>query len=340
MSEPESPQGERGATRAGRPALAPAGLAEERTLSADTAVRGTEPKAPAATSRNRPRRTTEEKVWGTLRVLTIIFLVLITVMPFWYMIVLSVRPIAEVVLNPGKIWVGFSEITTESYRAVLRSTENGGQGFLVFLRNSGFVALVTTAVTLLAAVPGAYAVSRLRFRGRKIISGMFLVVYLFPPMVLAIPLFVLFTRFGLRGSLLGLALVYVAQTVPVAIYMLRNYFETIPESLEEAGLMDGLTHLGVLRRISLPLAIPSVTATGLYVFMIAWNEFLFALLFLLEAPNKWTVSLGLSRLAGSIEVPSTILMAGSVVLTVPIVLLFFFAERKLVEGLTSGAEKG
>jgi multiple sugar transport system permease protein len=312
-------------------------------VSAETAVRDTEPEVPArarGTRRRRAQRTTEEKIWGVLRVLTIAFLVVITIMPFWYMVVLSLRPIAEVVVHPGKIWVSFSEVTADSYRSVLRSSDDGGQGFLTFLRNSGFVALVTMAVTLLGAVPGAYAVSRLRFRGRKLISGLFLVVYLFPPMVLAIPLFVLFTRLGLRGSLLGLALVYVAQTVPVAIYMLRNYFETIPESLEEAGLMDGLTHLGVLRRISLPLAIPSVTATGLYVFMIAWNEFLFALLFLLEAPSKWTVSLGLSRLSGSIEVPSTVLMAGSVVLTVPIVILFFFAERKLVEGLTSGAEKG
>jgi multiple sugar transport system permease protein len=288
----------------------------------------------------RRRRTTEEKVWGTLRWITIVLLVAITVLPFWYMVVLSVRPIQEVVLHPAKVWVSFSEATIGSYRTVLKSTDNGGQGFIGFMRNSGFVAVVTTVVTLLAAIPGSYAVSRLRFGGRRLVSGLFLVVYLFPPMVLAIPLFVLFTRLGLRGSLLGLALVYVAQTVPVAIYMLRNYFETIPESLEEAGLMDGLTHLGVLRRISLPLAMPSVTATGLYVFMIAWNEFLFALLFLLESPSKWTVSLGLSRLSGSIEVPSTVLMAGSVVLTVPIVVLFFLAERRLVEGLTAGAEKG
>lgn len=290
--------------------------------------------------RRRRAYSTEERVWGTLRILAIAVLVLVTVVPFWYMVVLSLRPIQEVVLDPGKIWLSFTEITTSSYATVLKSSDDGGQGFVGFLRNSGFVALVTTAVTLLAAIPGSYAVSRLRFRGRKLIGGMFLVVYLFPPMVLAIPLFVLFTRLGLRGSLLGLALVYVAQTIPVAIYMLRNYFETIPESLEEAGLMDGLTHLGVLRRISLPLAIPSVTATALYVFMIAWNEFLFALLFLLEEPSKWTVSLGLSRLSGSIEVPSTVLMAGSVVLTVPIVVIFFFAEKKLVEGLTSGAEKG
>ena len=285
-------------------------------------------------------RSTEEKVWGTVRILTIVFLVLITVVPFWYMVVLSLRPIQQVLLDPGKIWVSVSELTAGSYRAVFRSGDDGGQGFITFLRNSAVVSVITTAVTLLAAIPGAYAVSRLRFGGRKLISGLFLVVYLFPPMILAIPLFVLFTRIGLRGSLVGLALVYVAQTVPVAIFMMRNYFETIPDSLEEAGLIDGLTHLGVLRRISLPLALPSVVATGLYVFMIAWNEFLFALLFLLERPDRWTVSLGLSRLSGSIEVPSTVLMAGSVVLTVPIVILFFIAERQLVEGLTAGGEKG
>jgi multiple sugar transport system permease protein len=305
-----------------------------------TAVMQQEEAPPAAPARARRTLSTEERVWGTLRWLTIGFLVVITVVPFWYMVMLSFRPIQEVLLDPGRLWVTFSEASLGAYREVLRSGDDGGQGFLVFLRNSAVVSLIATAVTLVAAIPGAYAVSRLRFRGRKLISGLFLVVYLFPPMVLAIPLFVLFTRLGLRGSLVGLALVYVAQTVPVAIFMLRNYFETIPESLEEAGLIDGLTHLGVLRRISLPLALPSVTATALYVFMIAWNEFLFALLFLLEQPSRWTVSLGLSRLAGSVEVPSTVLMAGSVVLTVPIVILFFLAERQLVEGLTAGGEKG
>jgi multiple sugar transport system permease protein len=296
--------------------------------------------AQRAPARRRRVRSTEEKVWGTVRVLTIVFLVLITVVPFWYMIVLSLKPIQDVLLDPGRIWVTFGELTSGAYRAVFRSTDDGGQGFLIFLKSSAIVSVITTAVTLLAAIPGAYAVSRLRFAGRRLVSGLFLVVYLFPPMILAIPLFVLFTRLGLRGSLFGLALVYVAQTVPVAIFMLINYFQTIPESLEEAGLMDGLSHLGVLRRISLPLAIPSVVATALYVFMIAWNEFLFALLFLLERPDRWTVSLGLSRLSGSIEVPSTVLMAGSVVLTVPIVILFFIAERRLVEGLTAGGEKG
>ena len=200
--------------------------------------------------------------------------------------------------------------------------------------------MLTVVFTLLAAIPGAYAISRLEFFGRRQVGTLFLAVYLFPAILLAVPLFVFFSAIGLRGSLVGLVVVYVAQTVPLSIYMLRNYFETVPVSLEQAAAMDGASRWTILRRISLPLAMPAVVSNALFVFMIAWNEFLFALLFLAENRPRWTVSLGLAQLAGSIEIPTTVLMAGSVLLTLPIVLLFFLAERLLVEGLTSGAEKG
>jgi multiple sugar transport system permease protein len=183
-------------------------------------------------------------------------------------------------------------------------------------------------------------VSRLQFFGRRQISVLFLVVYLFPSILLAVPLFVFFSRIGLRGSLVGLLIVYVSQIVAVSIYMLRNYFDTVPVSLEEAAAIDGCSRLGVMRRISLPLAMPAIIANALFVFMIAWNEFLFALLFLVEDRDRWTVSLGLSQLAGGIEVPTTVLMAGSVVVTIPIIVVFFASERLLTEGLTAGAEKG
>jgi multiple sugar transport system permease protein len=279
-------------------------------------------------------------VYGILRWLTIVGLAVATIGPFLYMLVLSVRPIEEVLLDPGRLWVSPEEMTGSSYREVLTSTEDGGQGFLGYMGNSAFVSTVTVLITLVASILGAYAVSRLNFRGRGPAGFLFLAVYLFPPILLAIPLFVLFSQLSLRGNLLALAVVYVAQTVPVAIYMLRNYFATIPVSLEEAALIDGCTRFQVIRRISIPLAAPSIVATALYVFMIAWNEFLFALLFLVERRDNWTVSLGLSRLSGSIEIPTTVLMAGSVVLTIPIIVMFFLAERMLVEGLTSGAEKG
>ena len=180
----------------------------------------------------------------------------------------------------------------------------------------------------------------LDFFGRRQIGALFLGVYFFPAILLAIPLFVFFTRIQQRGTLSGLVIVYVAQVAAVSIYMLRNYFDTIPASLEEAAAIDGCTRLQAMRHISLPLALPAIASNALFVFMIAWNEFLFALLFLVENREKWTVSLGLSQLSGSIEVPTTVLMAGSVILTLPIIVLFFLSERWLAGGLTAGAEKG
>jgi multiple sugar transport system permease protein len=275
-----------------------------------------------------------------LRPVVITVLAVITLFPFLYMLLLSVRPIEELLQNPGRLWIEPSEWTLRTYREVLSSSEDGGQGFLRFLTNSAIVSVAATALTLLVSIPGAYAVARLRFFGRRQVHFLFLAVYLFPSILLAIPLFVLFTRLGLRGSLAGLTLVYIAQTVPVSIYMLRNYLATIPESLEEAAAVDGYSRLQTLRKVVLPLAAPAVMANALYVFMIAWNEFLFALLFLVEDRADWTVSLGLAQLSGGIEVSKTVLMAGSVVLTLPIVVIFFAAERLLTEGLTAGADKG
>nr|WP_167308184.1 carbohydrate ABC transporter permease [Streptomyces tendae] len=281
----------------------------------------------------------EERFFGVARWIVIAFLAVITLLPFYYMVLLSLKPIDALLLDPGSLWVSAKDFTLSTYRDVLRSTDDGGQGFLRFLLNSALVSLGTVVLTLVAAVPGAYAVSRLKFFGHRQVSALFLAVYLFPATLLAVPLFVIFAKIGLSSSLVGLAVVYVAQTVPVSIYMLKNYLVTIPASIEEAAALDGCSRLQTVRKVILPLALPSLMATGLYVFMIAWNEFLFALLFLAADPGEWTVSLGLAQLSNGIEVPKTVLMAGSVILTIPVVLLFFAAERLLTEGLTSGADK-
>ncbi|GAA4944760.1 carbohydrate ABC transporter permease [Actinoplanes utahensis] len=286
------------------------------------------------------RAEVETRILRVLRPIVITLLALITLFPFLYMLLLSIRPIEDLLRAPGQLWIEPSEWTVRTYREVLTSVGEGGQGFLKFLANSAIVSVAATALTLLVSIPGAYAVARLRFAGRRQVHFLFLSVYLFPSILLAIPLFVLFTRLGLRGSLGGLTLVYIAQTVPVSIYMLRNYLSTIPASLEEAAAIDGYSRLQTLRKVILPLAAPAVMANALYVFMIAWNEFLFALLFLVEDRADWTVSLGLAQLSGGIEVSKTVLMAGSVVLTLPIVIIFFAAERLLTEGLTAGADKG
>jgi multiple sugar transport system permease protein len=272
--------------------------------------------------------------------LFLLVLCLACVFPFYYMVMLAIHNDEEVVLHPFGILLPVGRLALIPFRTVLSSTSSGGQGFVPFIENSLFLAALTVAGTLVVAVPGAYALARYVFPGRSLISGAFLVVYLFPSILLAIPLFVFFTRAHLLGDLPPVAIVYVAQTLPVAVYMLRDYFDTIPVSVEEAAHVDGCSPWQTIRRVTLPLAVPALVSVGVYVFMIAWNEYLFALLFLVAQPGHWTVSLGLAELSSDITVAPPVLMAGSVILTLPIVLLFFAVERFLRGGLAVGAEKG
>ncbi|GGE85950.1 carbohydrate ABC transporter permease [Mycetocola zhadangensis] len=282
----------------------------------------------------------ENRLFRVLKPIVIVLLMIVALFPFYYMALLSFRSLDSLLQNPGALWISLDEFNLSTYVDVLTPVSEGGQGFIIFMRNSLLVALSTVLLTLLVTIPGAYAVSRLQFFGRRQVSGLFLAVYFFPAILLAVPLFVFFTQVGLRGSLVALIIVYVSQVAAVSIYTLRNYFATVPVSLEEAAAIDGCGRLQTMWKISLPLAMPAVVSNGLFIFMIAWNEFLFALLFLVEKRDSWTVSLGLSQLSGSIEVPTTVLMAGSVIITLPIIVLFFASERLLVGGLTAGAEKG
>ena len=164
-------------------------------------------------------------------------------------------------------------------------------------------------------------------------------IYMFPAIVIAVPIYALYTKFGLRNDLHGLLLIYLAQTLPVAIYMLHSYFKTLPPGLEEAGLIDGCSRLGVIWRITVPLSLPAMASVALYTFMIAWNEFLFAFLFL-DSPSKFTLSRGIMQIADNINVSQQLLMAAAVIATVPIITLFLVLERYLVRGLTAGGIKG
>ncbi|WP_342028608.1 carbohydrate ABC transporter permease [Bauldia litoralis] len=180
--------------------------------------------------------------------------------------------------------------------------------------------------------------ARLRFPGQAFLNRSILMIYMVPAIVLVIPLYSVFSQLGLRNTLLGLLIVYPATTVPVALYMLQGYFRGLPPELEEAGLMDGLGRFGVIRKITLPLSLPALASVALYVFMIAWNEFLFAFMFL-DDPGIFTLARGVVALDSS-EVPRQNLMAGAVVATVPILMIFLWFERFLVQGLTAGSVKG
>lgn len=292
---------------------------------------------PRPSPRRRARRSRADLLAGGFRVLVIALATAFAAFPLFYALGLSLRPLADVVAHPLSLWPDTLDFS--GYAKALQNESDGGFGLARFMRNSLVLSVLTTLATLAVCVLGAYAISRLRFPGRNSIGGLFLGVYILPGIALAVPLYVLFSRIGLRGSLIGLVLIYMATTVPLAIYMLRNYFDGVPASVEEAGALDGASRLQIIGRIVLPMTLPGIAATGLYVFMIAWNEYLYALLFLVEDRERWTVSLGVAQLA-TFDVPVTVLMAGSIAITVPVLLGFFASQRLMIAGLTVGAEKG
>ncbi|WP_350347402.1 carbohydrate ABC transporter permease [Agromyces sp. G08B096] len=272
------------------------------------------------------------------RAVLIAVALILAIGPVLYGVLLSLRPYSAVVQNPLDVIPSWEELDFSGFTTAMLDEADGGFGLGRFVLNSLLIALGTVVLSVVVSILGAYAAARLRYRGRGAVNAIILGVYLFPGIVLSVPLFVLLARAGLTGSLLGLYFVYVATTVPVAIYMMRNYFLALPESIEEAAIIDGASLPRMLRSVVLPIALPGVVATAIYVFMIAWNEYFYALLFLVQDRTLWTAPLGISQLT-DFNVPVTVLLAGSIAVTLPVVVLFFLAQRYLVDGLTSGAEK-
>jgi multiple sugar transport system permease protein len=284
--------------------------------------------------KRRGREGIEEGIIRILRILGILFFFVMVAFPFYWMVVSSLKSLQELLLHPDNLGLDIGNLDFTAYGEVLF-----GQGFVQYISNSVYVAVLTVLLSLSLATLGGYAVTRLYFRGQAFMSMSILVIYMFPAIVLVIPLYVVFSWLGLRDSIHTLILVYLAQTLPVALYMLRSYFQNLPGEIEHAGLTDGCTRLGVIWRIVIPLSAPALASVALYTFMIAWNEFLFAFMFL-DSPEKFTLSRGVVQLAGSVHLSKQLVMAASVIVTVPIIVLFLFFERHLVRGLTAGAMKG
>ncbi|MBW2027794.1 MAG: carbohydrate ABC transporter permease [Deltaproteobacteria bacterium] len=270
---------------------------------------------------------------GLFRALGLIFFVSIVLFPFYWMIVASLKSIMILAVNPLDLWPRPTDLTFSAYSEVWTQFRFGR-----YFANSLYVSSLTVLLTVTFATLAAYTIARLRFKGKSLLSRSILVIYMFPAIVIAVPMYSLYTKLGLRNDLHGLLLIYLAQTLPVAIYMLFSYFKTLPPDLEEAGLIDGCTRLGVIGRITIPLSLPAMASVALYTFMIAWNEFLFAFLFL-DSPSKFTLSRGIVQIADNINVSQQLLMASAVIATVPIIIIFLALERYLVRGLTAGAVK-
>ena len=266
----------------------------------------------------------------------LLFFIIIVAFPFVYMVITSLKSQMALLTNPTDLSISFESGLAglmKSYQEVW-TTFN----FQRYIWISTVVSVGTVGITLSLSILGAYSVTRLRFPGRIWLSRSILIIYMFPAIVLVIPLYSIFSQLQLRNSLIGLFIVYPATTLPVALYMLKGFFSTLPAELEEAGRIDGCSRLGVIWRITLPLSLPAISSVALYVFMIAWNEFLFAFMFL-DNPDIFTLSRGMVSLNSS-EVPRQYLMAGAGMVTVPVMALFFWFEKYLVSGLAAGAVKG
>ena len=263
-----------------------------------------------------------------------VFFTTIVALPFYVMVMTSLKSQQALLANPLDFGLDFNRgwHIFDSY-VELFSVFNFGH----YMGVSAFVSVLTVLFTLLVSIPGAYAIARLRFRGHRTLSASVLLVYLVPMIVLALPIYIVFSLLGLRNSLVGILMIYPVTTIPVALYMLQGYFRSIPADIEEAGLMDGLSRLQVIVKITLPLSLSAIASVSLYVFMIAWNEFLLAYM-LLDDPAKFTLTRGISMLNSS-EIPRQHLMAGSVVATVPVLIIFLGLERFMVKGLTAGSVK-
>ena len=214
------------------------------------------------------------------------------------------------------------------------------QPFLTWMLNSAIVAGLTTVLGVFLACTAAYAFSRFQFPGRKAGMMSFLVSQMFPGTLLLVPIYIIITQWlGLGNSFVGLVLVYSVTAIPFCVWMMKGYFDTIPIEIEESAIMDGASRQGIFFKIILPLAKPAVAVTALFSFMTGWNEFILAATFL-EEEVKYTAPVGLKFFVGGFSSQWGYFAAGSMIISLPVVLLFLYLQKYLVSGLTAGGVKG
>lgn len=257
--------------------------------------------------------------------------VLIVLFPVYWMIITSLKLPREIYRTPA-LWP--QVFTLNNYRLLLDD-----KGFLDNILNSLIVAGAVTVISLAVSSIAAYSMVRFRTRFRGVIGRLILFAYLTPTSLLFIPLSILMARLQLGNSLYGLVLVYLTFSLPLSTWLLQGYFRSVPRALEEQGMIDGLTRLGALLRIVLPLSVPGLAAVAIFTFTGAWNELLLALV-LITSEGARTAPLGLNYLITSDVLPWGPLMAGAVLSSLPLMGLYFVAQRFMVQGLAAGSVKG
>ena len=251
--------------------------------------------------------------------------------PLYWAVVSSFTPESRLFAAPSLVP---RALVLEHYRALF-----GGRDFWTPVRNSLVVAGTTTALSIALGALCAYALARLRFRGKTLMLAFVLAVSMFPQISIVSPLYLLLRELRLLNTYPGLVLPYLTFAMPLTIWLLVGFFRQLPPELEEAGLMDGAGRLRTLWAIILPLSWPGLATTAILTFLYSWNEFLFALSFTL-GPERYTVPVAITLFRGQYQVPWGQILAATVVATAPVAALVLVAQRRIVSGLTSGAVKG
>ena len=263
--------------------------------------------------------------------LPLVLILLFILFPFYWTFITSIKPEAEL-YGAATYWP--RNITWDSYRKLFTTTLN----FFSAMKNSFVVAASTTLVSLTASTLAAYAFSRYHFPGRKFMMSLFLSNNMFPTVLLLIPLYTLMRKMGLLYKPGALILSYTTFTLPFSIWLLNGFFNDLPMALEEAALVDGCNRRTAFFKIVLPILGPCLVATGVYIFMTSWNEYTFAVMFTNNATR--TIPVALKSLIWQLGVQWDLLTAGGIITIIPVCIMFFFAQKRLVEGLTAGAVKG
>lgn len=267
--------------------------------------------------------------WMLLGFLVVVLVV--SIFPFFYMLSTALRPRAEIFRFPPSwlphtwAWRNFADV----WKAI---------PLLSYLKNSIVVAGGATLLNLAVAIPAGYALARLRFPGRDVFRQLLLVTQMFSPIVLIIGLFRFMSAVHLTDSPLSLVLTYAALSVAFSIWFLAGYFESVPEEIEEAAMVDGCSRIGALLRVVMPMSMPAVVAALVFAFIWAWNDFMIALTFI-ASPEKRTLPLGIYSFLGQYSVEWHYLMTAALITVIPVVVLFLLIEKYLVKGLTAGAVK-
>jgi ABC-type glycerol-3-phosphate transport system permease component len=267
-----------------------------------------------------------------LSYLPLIAACIISIFPFYWLFNTSLQSLQSLFEWPPKLFPTNNLFTT--YFGFIKNSK-----ILLWMRNTLYVGVISTVISTIFSIPAAYAMSRFRFKGRPYLTFLVLFTQMLPSVLLIIPIYIIFARYRLTNTLESLLLIYITHTLPIGIWFLRGFFDSLPKELEETARIDGCNVMVILTKILLPLLKPGIVATATWTFIVAWDEYLYAYT-LLDTNNLWTISVGLAGYLGQYSTPWNEIMSGAALATIPVLILFGLFQKHLVSGLTGGAVKG